>query len=111
MSTITATVTGPEDGMVIYKWSSMTGGSVGSAMPWGSYADKTVQYFGTFGDTLTMQGSNDGTNWFTLTNNLGNTITPTAAGASLITEAPQYVRPNCGASISNITVIVVANKS
>jgi hypothetical protein len=64
-----------------------------------SYSDRSVQMFGAVGAagfngaTITMQGSNDGTNWFTLTDPLGNNIALTASGGKQILENTRYIRP------------------
>ena len=73
--------------------------------------DKTVKVFGTFGDTLTIQGSNDGTNWATLSDSTGVPLEFTAAGIKLIAECPRYIRPSAGASITSVTVIIQATRS
>lgn len=64
-----------------------------------SYADRSVQVFGAVGAagfngaTITMQGSNDGTNWFTLTDPLGNDVAFTASGGKQIMEVTRHIRP------------------
>lgn len=69
-------------------------------------AELTVQYIGTFSSaTVTMQGSNNGTTWFTLntprlasvdqTSGAAANVTAalSAAGAFNILERPRYIRP------------------
>lgn len=84
-------------------WETVTCGDTGSAYEVPDYATSlTVQVHGTFTNsaspadtaTLTMQGSNDGTNWSTLHADDGNEITFTAAGMEIIAELPRYVRPS-----------------
>lgn len=94
-------------------WETMDGGDVGRAFDLQEYNDNTVTVTGTFdSNTLTMQGSNDGTNWFTLTDNVGLDVALTAAGGALIAEAPRYIRPSLssGAS-SDIDVIVLLRRA
>lgn len=56
-------------------------------------ADRSIQVEGTFGGaTVTVQGSNDGTNWETLRDPLGNLLTFTAAGLKAILEMTIYTR-------------------
>jgi hypothetical protein len=78
------------------------------------YADRTVQITGTFGagGSITMQGSNDGTNWFALTDLQGNAITKTASAMELITEAPLYLRPlvTAGDGTTSLTVKLLCRR-
>ena len=91
-------------------WAAVTGSDVGDAYEYSKFADKTVQVLGTFGDTLTIQGSNDGTNWATLSDSSGVELTFTAADIKLIAESPRYIRPSAGASITSVTVIIQATR-
>jgi len=79
------------------KWLAMPNGNTGDPVKFGSWQDRTVQITGTFGagGSVTIQGSNDdGSNWATLTDPLGNALTFTAAGMKQITELPILVRPS-----------------
>lgn len=84
-------------------WETVTCSDTGSAYEVPNWATSlTVQVHGTFTDdaspaetaTLTMQGSNDGTNWSTLHADDGNNVTFTAAGMEIIAELPMYIRPS-----------------
>ena len=58
------------------------------------YADRCVTLTGTFGGaTAKFQGSNDGTNWFDLSDPQTNAISKTTAGMEQVVETPHYVRP------------------
>ena len=92
-------------------WAAVTGSDVGEAREYAKFNDKTVQVFGTFGDDLTIQGSNDGTNWATLSDSSGLPLVFTAAGIKLIAENPRYIRPSAGASITSVTVVIQATRS
>lgn len=87
-------------------WTAVTGSDVGEAYEYGKFSDKTVQVTGTFGDTLTIQGSNDGTNFVTLTDNTGTALDFTGAGIKLIAENPRFIRPSAGVSITSVNVII-----
>ncbi len=91
-------------------WAAVTGSDTGAPYEYAKFSDKTIQCSGTFGDTLTIQGSNDGTNWDTLTDNLGAALTFTAAGMRLIAQNPRYIRPSAGSSISSVTVTIQSSK-
>jgi hypothetical protein len=119
MTIVPFTIPSETGSNIVTNWTGLTGGDTGAPMPYSSFADKTVQCFGTIGAAITMQGSNDprvisdagNANWFTLTNNLGASIAFAAAGGMLIAEAPLYIRPNCSAGTTSATVIINANQS
>lgn len=70
----------------------------------------SVQVSGTFGGaTLTLQQSNDGTNWFTAKTPTGDNVSATAAGMFEVSLSGLYIRPSIsGGSSSSINVILVA---
>src|SRR5574343_892698 len=99
MATVTPTVAqvGPQDGStVLFTWALTTANTDGYMIEWAEYADRCVQASGTWGGaTLTAQGSNDGSTWFTLSNAAGGTAaTWTADGGKQLLEVPRYMRPN-----------------
>lgn len=70
-----------------------------------------VQFTGTFGGaTAVLQGSNDGTNWVTLSDTLGTSISFTAAGYAELGTAMAYIRPSTsgGDGTQDIDCILVA---
>jgi len=78
------------------------------------YPVKTVQAYGTFGGTVTIQGSNDPLGlttpssavWFTLTTVDATTgITFTAAGMKKINENPRFVRAITGVGVTAATIV------
>lgn len=70
----------------------------------------SVQVYGTFGGaTLTLQQSNDGTNWFTAKTPTGDNVSATAGGMFEVSLSGLYIRPSIsGGSSSSINVILVA---
>ena len=98
--------------MVISTWSSLANGDTGLTIDYPQFADRNVQVLGTFGSggTLIMQGSNDKTNWHTLTDMTGSPISFTSAGVKMIQENTLYVRPSvtAGDGTTDLTAIVVA---
>jgi hypothetical protein len=63
----------------------------------------TIVLVGTFGGTVIMQGSEDGTNWYPLKDFLGNAITATTTlAAFVVTVLPAYVRPSAGVGVSAV---------
>lgn len=95
------------------RWETIDGSDTGQVFDLQDYNDNTVTVTGTFdSNTLTMQGSNDGTNWFTLTDNNGSSIAFAAAGGAYIAQAPRYIRPSLGSGASSdIDVIVHLRRS
>lgn len=77
---------------------------------WADYSDRSVQLEGTFGGTVTMQGSNDGTNYQSLTDPQGNAIAKSAGAIEAISEATLFVRPSCGVGVTATTVTLVMRR-
>jgi len=79
---------------------------------WADYADRCFQSTGTIGTaTIVLQGSNDGTNWQTLTSPAGSTITGTALSMRQVVENPLYVRPILtGAGGSTVTCTLACKR-
>jgi hypothetical protein len=67
-----------------------------------------VTFTGTFGGaTVTLQGSNDGTNWFNLLQN-GTAIAATAAALFDFSTAARYLRPALtGGTGDSVTAILM----
>jgi len=79
----------------VFTWTGLDSDDSGIPIEAVDYVDRTVAITGTFGagGSITLQGSNDNTTWFALTDPQGNAVTKTAAGMELISEAPVYIRP------------------
>jgi hypothetical protein len=76
-------------------WLDLAGSDVGDTLEHTAWSDRSVQFTGTFDSgTVVLQGSNDGTNWFTLTDPQGNAISKTAAALEAVSELTRYVRPS-----------------
>lgn len=79
----------------VITWSGLLNGDDGTPIQYAEFVDKSIQVHGTFGvgGSITFQGSNDGSNWFPLTDPQGNAITKTAAALEKVDEATAWVRP------------------
>lgn len=92
-------------------WTDLANGQTGDSSSLSGFADKTVQVSGTFGvgGSVTIQGSNDGANWNTLTDPLGNDLIFTAAEIAVIAQNPLHVRPivTAGDGTTAIDVVVI----
>ena len=114
-ATIDRTVTADES-VVVINWSGLaTSGDLGDAQSFASYADKTVIVAGTFtgSPTVIMEGSNNGTDWVTLTNRQGNTMSFTAAGMNTSQDKPAFIRPRltAGTGGASVTVSVACHRT
>lgn len=113
MATITGTVTRVSDPGVrdvwIASWPAMGNADTGTAIAMSGSPDRSVQIEGTFGSaTVVLQGSNDGSNWQTLTDPQGNDISKTSADLEGILELTRYVRPvTSGGTGTSVTVTVL----
>lgn len=117
MATVTPTISrdvGERDGSsTMYTWALVTANVDGAPLEHSEWADRTWTATGTWGGaTLSFEGSNDGTNYITLTTAAGDAATLTADGCKTITETPRYVRPKLttagvGAAV---TVILFARR-
>jgi len=96
-------------------WAALANGDDGNPLEVQDDNDHCVQFIGTFGagGTIVWQGSNNGTNWETLTDAQGLAISKTAAALEQVVEAPRYVRPNVtgGDGTTAITCILIARRS
>lgn len=108
------TVARPEgdDSVLLLGWSGLLLTDTGSAVQFAKYADRCIQVTGTFGaaGSVTLEGSNDGSSWFTLSKMSGGPATFTAAGGSQILDNPLFVRPNvtAGDGTTDLTVTLCA---
>jgi hypothetical protein len=101
-------IRGPAGGVdaMVVTWTPLAAsGDIGQALQRTDLVDRSVQITGTFsGATLAFEGSNDGVNYFTLSNPSGTALTFTSAGLMQVTEATAWVRPHItagtGASLS-----------
>ena len=100
--------------VMLWAWLAVANGDTGAPVKIANFADMTVTIDGTFGvgGSCTFQGSNDGTNWYALTDPQGNAITKTAASMEQVTEAPRYVRPSvtAGDGTTAIDIRLVARR-
>lgn len=94
--------------MQLFTWTGLLNGDDGTPVNFMAYGDRTVTVTGTFstGGTVVFEGSNDKTNWFTLTDPGGAVISRTTAGMKAVIENPVWVRPRvtAGDGSTDITV-------
>lgn len=114
MAVKTRTVDDTRKGQVLVTWTALAEGDSGSPVDISTFADRTVQFTGTFGGTtMTLEGSNDGTNWVGL--QYGSTTTDaiscTSADMFNIYENPRYVRPLSTGGTGTAVVVTVFGTS
>jgi hypothetical protein len=98
---------------ILVSWAEMPTGGVGDAIPFSQYTDKSVQVVGIFGTgVVTIEGSNDGENWSTLTDPQGNDLNIATAKIELVCEATLLVRPRVvsGDGTTNLSVTLLARE-
>ena len=91
-------------------WAALTTTDpTGTPAQWCEFSQRCVTITGTFGGaTVTLQGSNDGTNYFTLTDLQTTAISKTSAALEQVAELPLLVKPvvTGGDGTTSITVII-----
>jgi hypothetical protein len=99
---------------VVVTWANVTQADTFTPIGprWADYADRNVQIQGTFGGaTVVLTGSNDGSNYFTLTDPQGNSISKTSAALEQITEATAFVQPtHSGGAGESVTVVMLMRR-
>jgi hypothetical protein len=119
MATITPTfskIRGPAGGIdaVVATWTPFAAsGDVGQALQRPDLSDRSVQVTGTFaGSTIVFEGSNDGTNYFTLASPSGAALSFTAAGLLQLNQATAFVRPRVTAgSGASLAVTMIGRRT
>jgi len=102
---------------LIYEW-ILTASESGEAVKVSEYADKSYGMWGTFGGTVTIQGSwdpcpskdnIDAGSWMTLRESDNITeIANTAAACGVILENPLWIRVVAGSGITSVKTVIVA---
>lgn len=98
--------------VIAVSWTPITNGDTCDFAECSDFADRSVQVTGTFGGaTLSIQGSNDGSNWVNLTDPFNNAISLTGAGLRAIVELTRYIRPVlAGGAASSLTVSLLGKR-
>jgi hypothetical protein len=95
-------------------WTGLLNGDDGVPFSYPDWADRCIQVFGTFGvgGSISIQGSNDGVNYSTLTDQNGVLMTFTANAIKQMSEAPLYIKPivTAGDGTTNLSAVLVARR-
>lgn len=95
-------------------WAGLLADDDGDVVDGADYADRSVQIDGTFGGaTVEIQGSNDGTNWYVLTDPQGNLIAKTDVSLEQVSEITRFIRPfiDGGDGTTDVTVTLFARRA
>jgi hypothetical protein len=116
MATVTHTtpdLAGISSDGTLFSWTPLTSANaIGDAAKTArATVSLTYHILGTFGSaTVVLEGSLDGTNYFTLKDMDGADISVTAAAAGSIRDLPPHIRPSTsgGGGTQSITVLLFA---
>lgn len=82
-----------DNNVALYTW-TLAQNSAGPPIQGPGWTDRSIQFTGNFsGCTCTLQGSNDGINYFTLHDPFGNLLSFTNAGLAAVTEICWWIQP------------------
>jgi hypothetical protein len=84
------------------KW-VLASGDTGKGVAMADYPDRTVQAVGA--GTVTIEGSNDLTNWTALNDTTGTAISITGGAFAVILENPLYIRPKATSAAATVTIV------
>lgn len=90
----------------VVTWAGLAAGDDGQVLVVNnrSLVLSAVQAFGSFGGTVSLQVSLDGTNWATLRDTRGNLCDFAAATLVELSSAARFIRPVAGAGVAATTV-------
>lgn len=116
MATVSATINQVSNNVMRFQWTLTQANALGHPIPerYADFADRSVQIAGTFDSaTIVLEGSNDGSNYATLTDPQGNAISKAAAAIEQVTEGVLFARPSAsgGGASQSVVVTVVARRN
>ncbi len=101
-----------DTGLNVQQWTPLTGSDEGAPIELATFPDRSIQVEGDFGagGSVAIQGSNDGTNYRTLKDHLGNNLNFTTAGIRSIDQIVRYLKPvGAGAAVA-LTVTLMQRR-
>ena len=109
MATVAKSIVRPNIGTGVgCIWGPMTSVDVdGGPLEEFNHADRSVQVDGVpSGASVTLQGSNNGTSWYTMTDPTGLPVVLTQTGLRGLTECTRFIRPLVSGGDANTSLIV-----
>lgn len=95
-------------GVTTVTWTPLTATNTAGTAWQSNSGDRSVQVTGTFDSaTVPIQGSNDGTNYATLTDIDGNALSFTAAGIAQVGAFTKYIRPGAVTGAGGSTSLTI----
>lgn len=93
-TTVSKDILATHSHLVLFQWAALAAGETGDTAGFSAgFNDRSIQVAGTFGGTtVTVEGSNDGSNWATLNDVFGDPLSFTVAGLAQVLECTRYVR-------------------
>lgn len=83
-----------KSGIQIVVWKDLHNEDIGDSFEISVPGERSVQFSGVFGGGYaSLEGSNDGVNWVTLTDPQGNLISKNGSSLEAVTELTRFVRP------------------
>lgn len=109
MATIPHGLRYSRSGMLQVVWEGMAATDTGEAVAVNQSRSLAgaVQFSGTFGGVATLQHSNDGVTWYTVTDRDGTAIAVTAAALHNFSTAAKYLRAIAAAGVVDVEVLVI----
>lgn len=90
------------------EWDALGSTDTTEVVTYSDWPDKTIHGTGTWGGaTLTVEGSNDNSDWYTLTNIHGTSLSMTDDFVHTIAENPRYLR--CATTGGGTTTAITVN--
>lgn len=100
---------------MLVTWNSLAVNDTGLPFVLSQYADRSAQVTGTFGagGLVVIEGTNDNTNYSTLSDPQGNAISITASKIEAVSEIVVAIRPKVsggdGTTLINVSMLVRKN--
>ena len=101
-------------GVLQTQWTAWAGVTTGLPVTAPNLPDKTVAVHGTWGSaTFVIEGSSDGTNYFTLNDSRGegNPISLTADNVVMIAENPKHIRGKTTGGTNTALTVTITSQS
>jgi hypothetical protein len=97
------------DKSFLSQWANMGANDDGAPAINSQYTDRSFQVAGTFGGaTVVIEGTNDGTNWATLTDPQGNNLSFIGPKIEMVAEASWKIRPKVTGGDGSTAITVTA---
>lgn len=94
----------------IFTWANVTSADTCESINAQNFIENTVQVYGTLGGgSVPIQGSNDNSNFATLLDLTGVSLTFNSVGIKQILETPEWIKP-APTGVTSITIVLKARR-